>query len=191
MQKPPPLVLTSIALFLLLSFFAFTLASHRQARRPEVKSQRVSRATGATPTKKPSSIPSPTASPRQPQRQTGTLSLIDEQKYIMGEINAYRRQNGLSNVSTDKYTCGFAKVRAQEIATRFNHDGFRSRIDNKTLPYPDYKLVTENLASTDDYRKVVRLWVNSNGHAENMRKDTPYVCVAKNGKYYAYEGLRL
>ncbi len=119
-----------------------------------------------------------------------TNKVTDELAYIMAAVNDYRRSKGLSLVQTDPYTCGFAATRAGEIAGSFNHDGFTNRINNKTLPYPSYHEVTENLAMTDDYRKVVSLWIDSPGHAANMQKDTPYVCVAANGNYYAYEGWR-
>lgn len=187
MQKILPVLLITVIVSSLLSYFTLsTFASHKQTRRIEVKSQRISRTTKVTPTNTPTPTPTPTEKPKFP---TDVL-LSDEQRYILDEINAYRAKHGLSEVKTDKYTCDFAKVRAAEISTSFNHDGFRNRINNKSLPYPNYKLVTENLASTSDYKKVVTLWVNSSGHAENMRKDTPYVCVEKNGKYYAYEGWK-
>jgi len=41
-----------------------------------------------------------------------------------------------------------------------------------------------------DYRKVVPNWIASSGHAENMQKDTPYICIKSNGNYYAYEGWK-
>jgi len=108
----------------------------------------------------------------------------------MQKINEYRSSQGLGSVSTDSNTCSFARTRASEIVQSFNHDGFRSRISAKTLPYGAYHEVTENIAMTSDYTQVVTLWINSSGHAENMRKDTPFVCVEKSGNYYAYEGWR-
>ena len=108
----------------------------------------------------------------------------------MNAINDYRHQNGLSDVHTERYTCDFAKTRSQEIVANFNHDGFTKRMESKTLPYPGYTQITENIAMTSDYHQVVQMWINSPGHAENMRKDTPSVCVASSGDYYAYEGWR-
>lgn len=93
-------------------------------------------------------------------------------------------------MKTDSYSCDFAKLRAEEIAQNFNHDGFSNRINAKSLPYPSYHEVTENIAMTPDYKDVVSMWINSSGHAENMRRDTPLVCVERNGNYYAYEGWR-
>ncbi len=174
MRKVLPFLLIPFVLAFLSYFTLAAFASHK-TRKTSIKSA----------TTKPT--PTPT---EKPKFQTDVL-LSDEQRYILDEINGYRAKNGLYAVKPDKYTCDFAKVRAAEIATSFNHDGFRNRINDKTLPYPNYKLVTENLALTSDYKKVVTLWANSSGHAENMRKDTPYVCVEKYGKYYAYEGLRL
>jgi len=108
----------------------------------------------------------------------------------MQKINEYRSSQGLSAVSTDSNTCGFAKTRAQEISSSFNHDGFTNRINSHTLPYSSYHQVTENIAMTSNYQEVVTMWVNSPGHAENMRQDTPFVCVERNGDFYDYEGWR-
>lgn len=102
----------------------------------------------------------------------------------------YRSSKGLSNVVADKYTCDFAATRAKEIVDAFNHDGFRSRVDSKSLPYKSYRSVTENIAFTPDYKKVVDMWIGSSGHAENMRKDTPFVCVAQQNNYFVYEGRK-
>jgi uncharacterized protein YkwD len=112
------------------------------------------------------------------------------QNYIMQKINDYRSSQGLDSVSIDSNTCSFARTRAGEIVQNFNHDGFSGRISSHTLPYSSYREVTENIAMTSDYTQVVTLWINSSGHAENMRKDTPFVCVEKSGNYYAYEGWK-
>lgn len=109
----------------------------------------------------------------------------------MNAINSYRSSQGLAKVSQDPLTCSFAATRAKEIASNFNHDGFTNRINSHALPYPSYHEITENIVMTSDYKEVVSIWINSPGHAENMRKDTPFVCVAKYGNYYAYEGLRI
>lgn len=135
-------------------------------------------------TPSPTSTPSPT-----PQAILGTQD--DAVKnYIMEGINAYRKTFGLAEVKTDSYTCDFAKVRAREISTSFNHTGFRDRINSSTLPYPSYSQITENIAMNSNYRNVVPSWIASSGHAENIRKDTPFVCVEKYGNYYAYEGWK-
>lgn len=157
----------------------------------------------------PSSTPSPTLQPKADHPLAGTIKVIKStpiptkvppppptsagssvRDYIMQEINNYRRSQGLSEVRTDSYTCNFAAIRAQEIASGFNHDGFTNRLNNRTLPYPSYKSVTENLAKTSNYKDVVNLWINSSGHAANMRKDTSNVCVRQNGSYFAYEGWK-
>ncbi len=134
----------------------------------------------ASPTPKPSVTPSPTTS----------VTYLQKQDYIMNAINNYRASQGLYPVKRDSYTCNFAKIRAKEISTNFSHDGFRSRINNGTLPYPSFRLITENIAMTYDYKRVVPMWINSEGHALNMRRDTPYVCVEFYGNYYAYEGWK-
>lgn len=127
--------------------------------------------------------PSPTPSPLTP-------SSDEVKSYIMSAINDYRRSQGLSEVKTDPYTCDFAKVRAEEISKSFSHSGFNARVQNKTLPYPSYSTVTENIAMNSDYKKVVSAWINSSGHAANMRANTPNVCVEKFNNFYAYEGWK-
>lgn len=135
--------------------------------------------------------PSPTISVKLTVTSTPTsVQTTDAQFYIMSEINKYRLAKGLHTVKTDSYTCSFAKVRAKEISSGFNHDGFRDRINNKALPYPSYSMVTENLAMTSNYKNVVNMWINSSGHAANMQKDTPLVCVEQYGNYFAYEGWK-
>lgn len=133
-----------------------------------------------TPTPKPSNTPLPSTSP--------TSTTIRD--YLVNAVNNYRQSQGLFTVSTDTYTCDFAKIRAQEISINFNHNGFSNRINSHTLPYPGYHLITENIAMTSNYTQVVNMWINSPGHAANMRADTPYVCVEKYGNYYAYEGWK-
>src|SRR5690606_38000398 len=104
--------------------------------------------------------------------------------------NKYRAENSLFPVSMDSATCDFAALRASEIKNDFSHNGFTSRVDNKTLPYSSYSEVRENIAMHYDYKLVVESWRNSPGHATNMLADTPFVCVKQDGDYYAYEGWR-
>jgi uncharacterized protein YkwD len=139
------------------------------------------------PTVRPSSTPAATPKPTVVQSAPPSSSV---QAYIMKAINDYRAKYGLAAVKTDSYTCNFAKVRAQEISSSFNHNGFTSRVNSQTLPYPGYHYVNENIAMNYSYQNVVNAWANSPGHAVNMRSDTPYVCVEKYGSYYAYEGWR-
>ena len=139
----------------------------------------------------PTSTPTPTPTPQTLEsteiKQTGNPSV---QEFIMQEINNYRITQGLSKVTTDSQTCSFARIRVEEVSASFNHDGFRSRIDSNSLPYPTYSKVTENIAMNSDYTKVVESWINSSGHAENMRQDTPFVCVEQKGNYFVYVGWR-
>ncbi len=170
---------------------------------PPVRTRR--RLPWVSPTKSPTVTPTkiPTLQPTivstlAPTKQVSTpiptvaqpSSTDDKKTFIMNAINEYRKSQGLSSVSTSTETCNFAKIRAQEISTDFSHAGFRSRIDNGTLPYKSWSVVTENIAMTSDYKNVVNMWIKSSGHAENMRKDTPFVCVEYHGNYYAYEAMK-
>ncbi len=131
-----------------------------------------------TPTLNPTPIP---VEKEQTQTQIQTISI---KEFLLGEVNKYRQSLGLYAVSSDSYTCDFAKKRAEELSKNFNHDGF------KNPPYPSYARVTENIAMNRNYKQVVNNWINSQRHAENMRADTPFVCIEKFEDYYAYEGWK-
>ncbi len=187
------------ALLFLLSFFLLLphdvlAATFVFPTRPPLPTRIQVKATSTpklTTTPKPTRTPTPTERPSQTPTPTEKLQPTpdsDKRDFMMKQINDYRALNKLSPVQTDPYTCDFAQVRAKELTTPLSHDGFNNRKDNHTLPYPNYSLITENLARTTDYKRVVNLWINSPGHAANMRKDTQYVCVAWSGDYYAYEG---
>lgn len=117
-------------------------------------------------------------------------TVTEKLQFIMQGINTYRHEHGLGKVVTSQVTCDFANVRAGEVAMKFDHSGFDTRIQNHTLPYGHYSYVTENIAETGNYEDVVNLWINSPSHAANMRADTPYVCVGISGNFYAYEGFK-
>lgn len=135
-----------------------------------------------TPVPVVTSKPSPTVIPTQAPQPSSSL--------FLDQINNYRHSQGLTAVQSDSNTCNFAKIRAQEIANNFNHDGFNNRISSKTLPYPSYTKVIENIAMTSNSGDVVNMWINSPGHAANMRADTPYACVQSSGNFYAYGGWK-
>lgn len=147
-----------------------------------------------TPTKiKPTITPTVTLTPTHIISPTGVLSptsLSSLSTTLLDQVNQYRLSKGLSAVKSDSYTCSFASLRAGEIVNAFNHDGFSNRIASHTLPYPSYHEVTENIAMTTNSNDVVTMWINSSGHAANMQKDTPFVCIEKVGNYYAYEGWK-
>lgn len=135
-----------------------------------------------TPTPSPTPSPAPTLTPT-PAIKTPTIDLL-------GLINQFRLEKGMSPLSANSETCFFANLRSQEIISSFNHDGFRNRIDSKTLPYPTYSSVAENISMNGEASQVIPGWINSPGHAENLLKDAPFGCVVSNGSYYVFEAWR-
>ncbi|MBI2599551.1 CAP domain-containing protein [Candidatus Daviesbacteria bacterium] len=142
-----------------------------------------------TPTVSPTPIATPTPTPTATPTPT-PVPTTDHISYMMSAINSFRASRGMSAVSMESYTCGFAAVRAAEITSSFSHDGFYNRVNSGTLPYPSYSLVVENLAHVYNYQDVVNMWINSPTHQANLLANTPYACVAENGNYYAYEGWK-
>lgn len=139
-----------------------------------------------TPTTTPQLSPSPTTNPTATPLATNLLYQIS----MLGQINQYRQTFGLSSVSLDTRVCQFATIRAREISQNFNHDGFQQRITEDSFPYNSYSQVVENIALADNDSLVVNMWIDSATHAENIRKDTPYVCVIRQGSFYVYAGWR-
>jgi uncharacterized protein YkwD len=138
-----------------------------------------------TPTKIRKATPTPTKilTETKPQLNNSSPDLLQQ-------INQFRNGKGLTPLSANSETCFFAKMRAQEITSSFNHDGFRNRIDSNSLPYPSYSSVAENIAMNSNPNDVVRSWIDSPGHNANMSKDVPYGCVANSGNYYAFEAWK-
>ncbi|MBI2330184.1 CAP domain-containing protein [Candidatus Daviesbacteria bacterium] len=109
---------------------------------------------------------------------------------LIASVNNYRTSKGLPALRTDPYTCSFASARAQEAANSFSHTGFYNRVNSKTLPYPRYRLVTENLAWAPGGQDVVNMWINSPTHAANLLKNTTFACIGQYGDYFAFEGWK-
>lgn len=109
---------------------------------------------------------------------------------FLAKINQFRISKGRLPVKSNPSTCRLASLRAKEIAKDFSHDGFYNRVKNKDLPYPTYKLATENLARTKR-QNAVELWIDSPSHAQNLLKNTSFACVENYGYCYAYEGLAI
>ncbi len=122
--------------------------------------------------------------------QGPSLVMQNSTSDLLQQINNFRGSKGLGTIQTDPYTCAFANTRAAEITSAFNHDGFSSRLNSKSLPYPSYSEITENIAMNSDKNAVIQGWIDSPGHNENMLKNTPYACIGKSGDYYVYESWR-
>lgn len=202
MQKSRILLL--MFLFPMVVFLLINLLIKSYAQNNQLKNLPTKIAFAASPTKTPAYFPSKTPIPQIPSptitiksavfQKTKKETIMQENSsptdFILQKVNEYRLSLGLQSVTSNSETCEFAKIRAEEIssAEKFNHDGFSKRVSEHTLPYPNYSEVTENIAYNTDYKDVVSRWIASPGHAENMRKNTSYVCIASFGDYYTYEG---
>ncbi len=132
----------------------------------------------------------PTTAPQAPNQTSEIKQTSSGANDLLSQVNAYRASKGLSPVSEEAHTCSFAKTRASEITSAFNHDGFSSRVSSKNLPYPSYSEIAENIAMSSNPGDVVQAWIDSPGHNENMLKNTPFACIGNSGNYYAYESWR-
>lgn len=142
----------------------------------------------ATPTPIPTQTPIPTIVPTAVPTPAPTPQNFDlKVQFFIDKINQYRNSQGLSSIKPDSYTCSFAKIRASEIVGNFSHDGFHSRINNNSMPYPGFTFITENIEQNEDPSDVINWWINSPGHASNLRANATYACVESFNDYYAYE----
>lgn len=134
--------------------------------------------------------PTPFVISKPDQTWPKPVLVFSKEDHIINEINSYRISKGLQSTKKEQFTCEFAKIRSIEISQSFSHDGFTNRINNKSLPYPSYSLITENMANNGDYKNVVSAWINSPSHVANIEKDTLYACVGNSGNFYVYESWR-
>lgn len=151
-----------------------------------------------TPTIKPSPTPKPpiTTVPTSAQPQTNITSTPpdvntnDVGQNLLNQVNSFRAGKGLSAFSTNGYACAFAVTRANEITSNFSHEGFRSRIESHTLPYPSYSSIGENIAMYSSSDQVIQAWIDSPEHNENLSKEVPFACIGKSGNYYVFESWK-
>ncbi len=155
-----------------------------------------------TPTKAPTPtrMPDPTQTPPtitpQPQPTSSSVRIIPtsssvSQQSLQDATNAYRAQAGKNNLSLRDDLCALAEIRAQEIASSFDHGGFRSRIDSGELKALQYKAVAENIwHGTGDATRIVKDWSESSGHNKNLLEDWQWGCGAHSNGYAAYLYLR-
>lgn len=141
---------------------------------------------------RPAQTPTSTPTPKTKQYDDTDIHVYPYKTTndLLQQINSFRSSKGLAHLTANSETCFFANLRSQEIISAFNHDGFRNRIDSKTLPYPSYSSVAENIAMNSDANQVVPGWINSPGHIENLLKDVPYGCVVSNGNYFVFEAWK-
>lgn len=198
LRSSPSLIISTIPRKWLLPIICFLLiydliitwniTSYAYTKTVELKTinttTQLTQSTTQTPTLTPTLTPTPTQAIKKVTTVTQATENVNISEYLLTKVNEYRRSLGLSEVSSNSNTCNFAKKRAQELNNNFNHDGF------KNLPYPSYSKVVENIAMTSNFANVVNQWINSPGHAENMRADTPFVCIENFGDFYAYEGWK-
>lgn len=153
-----------------------------------------------TPIPNPSSTPNPIPSetPKSSLSQSIGVSISSQASVqiksssnsLIDQINSFRSSKSMTPVSENTETCAFAKSRANEIVSNFNHDGFTGRVNSNSLPYPTYSSVAENIAMNSDANQVVPNWINSPGHAENLLKEVPFGCVRSNGNYFVFEAWK-
>ncbi len=137
--------------------------------------------------------PTPSPSPIKVASQTVTKAPVQVAPAtgdLLSQINNFRAGKGLAPLSSHSDVCFFANMRAQEIISNFNHDGFTNRINSNSLPYKSYSSVAENIAMNPNPNDVVSSWINSPGHNANMSKDVPYGCVVGVGNYYVFEAWK-
>lgn len=119
---------------------------------------------------------------------TPQINTFDIQDVMIEEVNSFRRIYQKDPIQKDTYTCDFAKIRSLEISSDFTHKGFDDRVTKKSLPYPSYSKINENIAMNSDYKKVVATWISSPPHAANLLDDITKGCISKNGNYYVFLG---
>lgn len=149
-----------------------------------------------TNTPAPTKIP-PTPSPQnQPQPTSSSVRIIPSSSSVSRQslqdaTNAYRASGGKNALDFRDDLCALAETRAKEIASSFDHGGFRARIDSGELKALNYKAVAENIwHGTGDATRIIQDWSESSGHNKNLLEDWQWGCGAHVSGYAAYLYLR-
>lgn len=120
----------------------------------------------------PSPSPSRSASPRP---KPSALPLTA--KMATDVVNRWRLSQNLTPYRESIATCDIATARLPEIQKHFSHEGF--------LKYPkkyiDGGEISENLAqgffTKNDVNVLLRMWVSSPTHLENLKKAHTTACI--------------
>ncbi len=109
-------------------------------------------------------------------------------------VNQHRTATGLEKLTWNTHVAYEARQHSKDMAhgrTAFGHDGFADRITAIQSYFPQLRSAGENVAYTTSSsgvaRQIVDLWLNSEGHRENI-EGTDYTVsgmgVGKSGHYY-------
>jgi len=125
-----------------------------------------------TPTAKPTVKPTltPTSTPIE-KVETSLNSSI-----ILGQVNTYRQNKGLSILSEHDALCSLASIRAKESVTDWSHNGFFAKAKVVQNNY-GFAEVVENLVKDYSEMEVVPAWLNSPTHKRNLDVNLKYGCI--------------
>ena len=169
-----------------ISFDAVNKNSPKESDRKNSDNEKVLYVLETEPTETPN--PTPTPDNKEVENESETEPAAPgNAEVLMAKINSYRQENGLPSFLFNQTVCDFAAARAQELGSDFSHNGFRQRIDTKTLPYSDYSHIAENIADCSSPEKAFELWRNSSGHNENMLSSASHGCIGNVGRLYTLE----
>jgi len=114
-----------------------------------------------------------------------------EEKTIESEINNFRKENRLGELTRYEPLCELAKIRVLEIKTDWSHEGFEKRNEEIYTRFCNKDPIVctsagENLAQGDfvDEKDLVQGWEESPGHKENMLGEYNVQCAAVSETYY-------
>lgn len=117
-------------------------------------------------------------------------NLTQEEEETLDLINAYRKENGLSELKTFYKLQDVAKLKAEDLV---KNEYFSHTSPNLGTPFEmlqsnnvEYIIAGENLAGNTTPERAVEAWINSNSHRENiLEEDFEYtgICVIESPVY--------
>lgn len=117
-------------------------------------------------------------------------NLTQEEEETLDLINAYRKENGLSELKTFSKLQDVAKLKAEDLV---KNEYFSHTSPNLGTPFEmlqsnnvEYIIAGENLAGNTTPERAVEAWINSNSHRENiLEEDFEYtgICVIESPVY--------
>lgn len=106
---------------------------------------------------------------------TPTPRIFSENKLFM-LIQQWKQKEDGYTYSIENNLCKFAEERVNEIQNVNNHKAFYNWKDKQYLS--QYNTIAENLANDwIEEDKLLDAWLNSPGHAKNLKDDYTYTCL--------------
>lgn len=109
------------------------------------------------------------------------------QEKLWNIVQEWRKNNNQNVYIENEVVCKIADERLIETKKEWSHRKFLEDRDERYAKYPQYITFGENLAKGySDEEEILKGWINSPTHLENLEKDYKYSCIRTDGNYVVH-----